>query len=131
MRAHAPRLLGQLEAAVLTVLWDSSTALSVRDVLARMTRRRLAYTTILTVLGRLHEKGLVARTKDGQAFLYRPSVSREALLGEHAARLLTATVGPPDRAVLMAFLDSAERSDPGLVERLSALIDARRKGREP
>lgn len=122
--------LGELEAAVLAALWGSASPLSVRDVLARLPRRPpLAYTTVLTVLDRLHEKDLVAREKEGKAFLYRPRVSREAWLGEQAARVLTEAKEPPNQAVLMAFLDSAERADPALLERLSALIEERRRGR--
>jgi len=117
--------------AVLSALWSSALPLSVRDVLARVKRKpALAYTTVLTVLDRLHEKDLVSREKDGKAFLYRPRVSREAWLGEQAAHVLTGAKDPPNTAVLMAFLDTAERADPALVEQLSALIEMRRKGRQ-
>lgn len=122
--------LGELETAVLSELWKSSEPLSVRDVLARVKRQpTLAYTTVLTVLDRLHDKGLVAREKEGKAFLYRPTVSRDVWLGEQAAYVLTSGEGPPKSSVLMAFLDSAERADPALVEQLSALIAARNRGR--
>jgi predicted transcriptional regulator len=105
--------------------------LSVRDVLARLKRRPgLAYTTVLTVLDRLHDKGLVAREKHGKAFVYWPRVSRPAWLGERAARLLTASDVPIQRDVLMAFLDSAQDADPEVLDRISALIEERRK-REP
>jgi predicted transcriptional regulator len=124
------RSLGELEAAVLSALWGSTDPLSVREVLAQVKRRpALAYTTVLTVLDRLHEKRLVTREKPGKAFLYRPRVSREIWLGEQAARALTAAGDPTNRAVLMAFLDSAERADPTVIEQLSALIAARRKRR--
>ena len=124
--------LGELEAAVLSALWGSAAPLSVRDVLARVKRRpALAYTTVLTVLDRLHDKGLVTREKEGRAFLYRAHGSREAWLGEQAARALTADRGPPSSAVLMAFLDSAERVDPALLDQLSSLIEARRRRRDP
>jgi predicted transcriptional regulator len=130
MPSTARKSLGELEATVLSALWSSREPLSVRDVLARVQRQpALAYTTVLTVLDRLHDKGLVARDKEGKAFLYRPTVSREAWLGEEAARVLTSAESPPNSAVLMAFLDSAERADPALLERLSALIAARQRGR--
>ncbi len=122
------KALGELQTAVLSVLWESPTPLSVRDVLARVRRRpRLAYTTVLTVLSRLHEQNVVLREKRGKAFFYWPRISREEWIGERAARELTAAGGTPDRAVLTAFLDSAELTDPVLLERLSALIAARRK----
>lgn len=132
MPSPTKKPLGELEAAVLSALWSSAAPLSVREVLAQVKRRpALAYTTVLTVLDRLHDKGLVTREKEGKAFLYRASASREAWLGEQAARALTAGSGPASSAVLMAFLDSAERADPALVEQLSSLIEARRMRRDP
>ncbi|MBW2453724.1 MAG: BlaI/MecI/CopY family transcriptional regulator, partial [Deltaproteobacteria bacterium] len=110
-------------------LWSSAAPLSVRDVMKRLQRRPpLAYTTVLTVLRRLYDKGLLARDKDGKAFVYRPVVSREDWMGRRAAReLVGRTDGAPSRAVLLAFLDSAERADPELVDRLSTLIEARKR----
>jgi predicted transcriptional regulator len=122
--------LGELEAAVLDVLWSSSSPLSVRDVLARIRRRPTpAYTTVLTVLDRLHEKRVVTREKDGKAFLYTPSVTKEVWFGEQAARVLAQATPTAHEGVLLAFIDGAERTDPQLLERLAALLAARRKER--
>lgn len=112
---------------MLEALWASPTPLSVRDVLKRVERRpALAYTTVLTVLDRLHEKGFVMRHKDGRAFLYRPRIGRAQWLGERAARVLASEDGGTT-AVLAAFLDSAERVDPKLVSDLAELIAKRRQ----
>ena len=122
--------LGALQAAALDALWNSEQWLSVRDVRARLGRRRPpAYTTILTVMTRLHDQGVLVREKRGRAFFYTPRVSREQWLGERAARELASGVGPPNQAVLVAFLDSAEQADPALLDRLSDLISERRRGR--
>lgn len=130
MSRAAAKSLGELQALVLSALWESAPPLSVRDVLSRMKRKPpLAYTTVLTVLTRLHEQNVVTRQKRGKAFFYQPQVSREQWMGERAAHELAAAGGPPDQAVLAAFLDSAERTDPALLERLSALIAARRRAR--
>jgi predicted transcriptional regulator len=125
----APRKpLGELESAILDVLWDGEGKLSVREVLDQLERgSALAYTTVLTVLDRLHDKGLVAREKEGKAFCYWPVLSREAFRGQQAARVLTESRVPVNRDVLMAFLDSAEHADPAVLDELSALIKARRK----
>jgi len=122
--------LGDLEMAVLSVLWNSTTPLSVREVLTLVKRQpALAYTTVQTVLDRLHEKNFALRDERGKAFLYRPRISREEWLGQHAAHVLTEAKGPPNEAVLMAFLDTAERADPVVVEQLSALIAKRRESK--
>ncbi|HEX2872531.1 MAG TPA: BlaI/MecI/CopY family transcriptional regulator [Polyangiaceae bacterium] len=125
--------LGELESAVLGALWDSRGKLSVREVLECLERSgsELAYTTVLTVLDRMHDKGLVLREKDGKAFTYWPQLSREAYLGAQAARMLTEVTVPVQRDVLMAFLDSAEHADPAVLDELSALIKARRRRGKP
>ncbi len=118
--------LGELEARVLEVLWNSSEPLSVREVGVALRRRpALAYTTVMTVLDRLHDKGYVTRAKLGRAFSYRPRVAREELFAERAVAALSPK-GPPPNAVLAAFLDSVESRDPQLLDRLAALIAARR-----
>lgn len=112
---------------MLDVLWSSRDPLSVRDVQRALPREpELAYTTVLTVLDRLHAKDVVIREKEGRAFLYRARWPREALVGERAVRALTET-GRPPKAVLLAFLDSAEAHDPKLLDRLAELIAERRK----
>lgn len=127
--AKGPRKpLGELESALLGALWDAQQKLSVRDVQERVARDA-AYTTVMTVLDRLHDKGLVAREKDGKAFCYWPVLTREAYLGEQAARMLTELEVPVQRDVLVAFLDSAEHADPAVLDELSQLIRARRRGK--
>jgi predicted transcriptional regulator len=127
--ANAPRKpLGELESAILGVLWDSAGKLSVRRVQQCLEHEQvLAYTTVMTVLDRLFDKGLVAREKDGKAFVYWPMLTREAYLGGQAARMLTELEVPVQRDVLMAFLDSAEHADPDVLDELSSLIQARRQ----
>ncbi len=130
MQDLPPHPLGELEAAVLEVLWTSREPLAVREVLAKVRRKpALAYTTVLTVLDRLHGKGVVVREKDGKAYRYAPRVTREAWFGERAARALAGAKPGGDEALLVAFLDSTERVDPHLLDKLSELILARRKGK--
>lgn len=104
--------LGELESAVMDVLWDASDRLKVRDVLERLdTGKQLAYTTVMTVLDNLHRKHHVEREQQGRAYLYRPALSREEVAAR-AVRDVLASSGDPT-AVLMHFVASAsdEESD--------------------
>jgi predicted transcriptional regulator len=67
-----------LELLCLKALWTLREA-GVRDVQEALAARRLAYTTVMTLLERLVRKGAVTRRKAGRAFLYQPQVSRETL----------------------------------------------------
>ena len=60
--------LGELERAIMDVLWDSVEPLTVRQVGLRLTNRELAHTTVMTVLDRLAKKGFARRQRDGRAW---------------------------------------------------------------
>jgi predicted transcriptional regulator len=123
--------LGALESSVLEALSRAGEPLSVRDVQQRLEREvELAYTTVLTVLDRLHEKGLVRREKQRRAFFYEPVVTADQWRGQRAARLIAGSDAPPSRAVLMAFLDNTERAAPEVLNELSALLEERRRARK-
>ena len=111
-----PRL-GPLEADIMDVLWSTDGTLTVRQVLERLPApRHLAYTTVMTVLGNLHRKGVVERDPTGRAYEYRPSASREAAAAAALREILDATDDP--RSVLLHFAETA--SD----EETSVLRDA-------
>ena len=70
-------VMGELEQAVMDILWNRPDHLSVRDVHELLAHERdLAYTTVMTVLDRLAKKGFVVRNLEGRAWLYRPANSR-------------------------------------------------------
>lgn len=82
----------------------------------------LAYTTIATVLDRLHDKDAVRRTKVDNSWRYTASRSREETIGQQVARLMEQVPGDPE-PVLLAFLDEVE---PEVLDRLEALLRSRR-----
>lgn len=75
---------GELERAVIDVLWDAGGDVTARTVAVALVDRGLALTTVLTVLARLEDKGLVTRSRDGRAHTYRATATR----AEHSARLM-------------------------------------------
>lgn len=102
--------LGELEAAVMDVLWGSDEPHRVRDVRARLADERpLAYTTVMTVLDNLHRKGWVRREMDGRAYLYRSAATREEETAR-ALRDLLDSSGDPE-AVLLHFARSVSERE--------------------
>src|SRR2546423_1265689 len=88
MKSPTPVPGGELEVRVLEVLFEMKRA-SAREVHERIgVPAGLAYTTIGTVLDRLHAKGLVHRSLVRRAFVYQPAVEREALDRARAESLL-------------------------------------------
>lgn len=89
------RPMGSLEAAVLEVLWDSDDAMKPGDVLDQLELEpAVTYSTVLTILRRLWKKGLVTRKKDGKAYLYHPTRSREEQVAQTMAEAFSAANDP-------------------------------------
>ena len=96
--------LGDLERAIMDVLWETDTSLTVREVSVKLTARNLAHTTVMTVLDRLAKKGFARRERDGRAWRYRPAATRETYVTE---LMLTALEQTGDRtAALTRFARS-------------------------
>lgn len=104
----ARRAMGALEAEVLAHLWASADALvpaQVREAMADPP----AYTTVMTILTRLWQKGLVDREPRGRAFAYRPVVSEADLAAQRMRATLEATT---DReAALSRFVSALSRRE--------------------
>lgn len=100
--------MGELEQAVMDILWNRPEALSVRDVHACLAQDRdLAYTTVMTVLDRLAKKGLVVRNLDGRAWLYRPTNSRAVQIAAEMLELLGRLNPDERREVLSRIVPAA------------------------
>jgi predicted transcriptional regulator len=101
--------LGELERAIMEVLWESPDPMTVRQVGGCLTDRDLAHTTVMTVLDRLSKKGFVKRQRAGRAWRYRPAESREAYVAE---LMLTALDQTGDRqAALTRFARSVSGAE--------------------
>src|SRR5579863_7927139 len=111
------RAAGELEAAVLAVLQEAGAALSPGEVRERI-GGALAYTTVVTILSRLHAKGVLERRKAGRAYLYAPVADQPGLAARRMARVLD---GEADReAVLARFVSSLSGRDEELLRRMLA-----------
>ncbi|MGH3068608.1 MAG: BlaI/MecI/CopY family transcriptional regulator [Streptosporangiaceae bacterium] len=114
------RVLGDLEARVMRKIWARSGPVTVRDIVGDLEHeRRIAYTTVMTVMDNLRRKGWLRRQQDGRAYRYEPAVSGE----EYSAGVMReALAASTDRAgTLMHFIGDLS------AEEASALADAYRR----
>lgn len=95
---------GELERLVLDVVWDAERPLTPGEVHeALLPQRKMAYTTVMTILVRLWQKGLLIREQHGRAFAYRAAVTREERAASRMQEFLAAA---GDRSLaLMRFVD--------------------------
>lgn len=115
--------MGELEGAVLDALWDAG-ELATPAVHEKVgLPRKLAYTTILTVLQRLNKKGLAGRREEGRSHVYFAALSREEFARKRGEGLAS-TLSALGEVGMAAFLAEAERVDPGAFEVLRAKLRA-------
>lgn len=107
--------LGELERAVMQTVWDSPAPLSGRQVADALPGRELAYTTVLTVLARLQNKGLLVRDTRARAHTYTAAASRE----DHIAVLMQQALGQADdrEAALQHFVRSVTPEEAAALRR--------------
>jgi len=119
--------LHELEAAVMDVVWTKGLeSFAVADVLAQLERtREIAYTTVMTTLGRLHDKGLLGRERDGKRYLYSARLSREEFLESTAREVLDRAVGGPQALAMLA--EKVSEASARELDELEALIRRRRR----
>ncbi len=121
-------ILGPLEAEIMEAVWDSGevTVRAVHQVLNES--RPIAYTTVMTTLGRLTEKGLVRRIEDQPAHRYSPLVSREQYARSTVRSVVDWLVAHFPEPAVAYFLDRVEDEDERMIERLKEAIDRRKAG---
>lgn len=116
------RGFGDLEAVVMEWVWDHDDSVTVRDVFDDLSQhRQIAYTTVMSTMDNLYRKRWLTRQRNGKAYLYRASMSRE----ERSARLMKAAFdsGGDTNMVLSFFVDQMSE------EQSAQLKAALRKGR--
>lgn len=124
-RGAAAQVLGELQTAVMEILWRES-PLSVTEVEQKLQKKReIAHTTVLTTLDRMHQKGFLLREKQGKAFVYSPRYSKEFERGV-AQEVLSALLSQFAEPALSAFVELVGEDG----EKLDQLEDLIRHKRE-
>jgi predicted transcriptional regulator len=98
------RGFGELEAVVMDRIWDRDGTTTVREIFDELAaEREIAYTTVMSTMDNLHTKGWLARERDGKAYRYWPTLTRE----QHSAQLMREALDGGGRSdlVLSHFLE--------------------------
>jgi predicted transcriptional regulator len=109
-REDCVRGFGELEAVVMDRVWSREATSTVREVFDDLRQQReIAYTTVMSTMDNLYRKGWLARERNGKAYRYWPTLTRE----QYGARLMREALdsaGNPD-VVLTHFLDQISEHD--------------------
>ncbi len=123
------RLLGDLESEVMEIVWKSAGPVTVRQVHQAISRQReLAYTTVMTVMGRLAEKGLLTRREgDGPALVYEPALSREDFLLGATKSILKALLTDFSAPTMTQLVELLGDQSDERIEELARRIEEKRR----
>jgi len=121
------QVLGDLEADIMEEMWRHNPA-SVKEVHKKLAAdRSIAYTTVMTVMGRLSEKGLLKREQHGRAYLYLPTQTREEFCSETVSTVMQGLIGGFGEPVLSQFVDTVGEQDAEKLDELLRLIERKKE----
>ena len=106
------KILGELETEIMEIVWQLKSA-SVREVLNKIKReKKLAYTTIMTVMTRLCDKGILKRKLKNDAYIYTPFQDKQSFFASVSKKIIDNLINEfgEDMAVAQ-FIDIIESSD--------------------
>lgn len=126
-RSHTlAEVLGPLESDVMNVVWAKG-EVTVRDVHETLERsRRIAYTTVMTTMGRLADKGLLNRVEDQRAHRYSARVSKEQYASSTVESVVDWLVAQFRTPAVAYFLERVEKGDEEVIDALTEAIARRR-----
>jgi len=119
------RGFGDLETVIMHMVWDHDSPVTVRELLDELQQERaIAYTTVMSTMDNLHRKGWLARAKDGKAYRYTATASRE----EYSARLMQEALagGGNTEAVLSHFVAQMDGQESEVLRAVVRRLTGRR-----
>ena len=120
-------VLGPLENEIMEVVWDKGDV-TVRDVHESLRKKRtIAYTTVMTTLGRLADKGFLRRIEDQPAHHYNAIVSRDDYASTTVKSVVDWLVDHFPDPAMAYFVDRVEEEDDAVIDRLREAIDQRKR----
>lgn len=120
--------LFDLEAEIMEIVWElEQEEFSVSDVCNILQKtREVAYTTIMTTITRLYEKGLLERRKEGRKYIYTPKENRQDFIVSLTKKVLSSLPPLGQQTAMSLLVEHVAQADDDELDRLEALIRRRR-----
>jgi predicted transcriptional regulator len=121
------RSFGELESVIMQLVWDHDGPVTVRELFDQLRQERaIAYTTVMSTMDNLHRKGWLDRAKDGKAYRYTATASRD----EYSARLMREALagGGDTEAVLTHFVTQMGGEESDVLRAVVRRLSGRRPG---
>ncbi|UJF33541.1 BlaI/MecI/CopY family transcriptional regulator [Paenibacillus hexagrammi] len=124
------RFFGPLEAKIMEILWDDSEEMSIKEVHGKLEgEKSLSFNTVMTVMNRLVEKGVLQKQARARSFAYSPVVSRGVFMEEQSKELTHDLIEEFGSLAVTHMMDALDKVDPKLLDQLEQHIHDLKKER--
>lgn len=124
------RFFGPLEAKVMDVIWSRLGAVTIKEVNAKISEDKpMSFNTIMTVMNRLVDKGILQKKLQGKSYVYSPVLTKEQFLEEQSKELSYDLVKEFGSRAVAHMIDAMEQVDPDLLDQLEKQIKQWKKDR--
>lgn len=118
------RVLGELETEIMEIIWAMRKPVTVSHVFTTLAqRRKIAYTTVMTVMGRLVQKGILTRSLPGTTYVYQPKVSQEKFIAKSVHSIFVTAVSTLGQEAVLHFANEIQKLHPQKREELLKMLD--------
>lgn len=122
------KVLGELESEIMEIVWHAPNPVSVRYATEKLQdKRKIAYTTVMTIMGRLVEKSLLKRQESGKAYIYQPTFSRDKFLGRITRQIIKNFVANFGDGAIAHFAEEVEKLTPTKRKELKKILKEAKK----
>jgi predicted transcriptional regulator len=119
------KVLGPLETEIMQTLWQDTRS-TVKKVHRKLSQQRdIAYTTVMTTMGRLAEKGVLNRQREGLAYVYTPAISEEEFVSMVVHQVLDGLMDDYSDMAIDYMIDYLSKNNPEELRRLQQAIQSR------
>lgn len=121
---NAGKVLGKLESEIMEIVWQSEQPVSIADVMRIISKKRkIAYTTVGTIMGRLVDKGILTRKPSGASHLYQPKLNREKFVASSVHNIFITAVSTLGQEVVLHFAKEIQKMSPKKRQELLKILD--------
>lgn len=125
MKSDKPILTDQ-ELEIMKIVWDRGTA-TVRDVYEELLKRRkIAYTTVMTMMGILEQKGHLKKSADERAYVYAPAQPKREVVGNMVQDFLKRVFNGSAKPLLIHLVEDKKLS-PGELDEIRKMLKEKRR----
>ncbi|MDQ8735336.1 BlaI/MecI/CopY family transcriptional regulator [Paenibacillus sp. LHD-38] len=121
------RFFGSLEAKIMDILWEAE-ELSIKEVQLRLEKeKQINFNTVMTVMNRLLEKGILQKRSKGRLSLFRPVESKDVFIEQQSKRLTENLMDEFGGVVINHMIDALKDVDQSLLDKLEQKIQQLKK----